>query len=267
MDSLKKLQLEYGGIRNTIIKYTSKGNIINFLDGLKQQIELGDMEAIIYYMDEICKWYESNIEQIHSNEFVIDYSDHDRNKEKLQELYKELINNKSHMKVVNKGVCEYSKIFLSHNSYDKKYGDALRNLFNNIGLKKEQLIYTSHALHKIPTGNNIFEYLKSNISSDIFVIFLWSNKYLESAACLNEMGAAWISESDYVNIYTPDFDFNNPQYHNCVVDTRSMGIILKDNEECKIGMTELKDKLVKNFGLVVDEKDWVYQLDEFIKEI
>ena len=78
-------------------------------------------------------------------------------------------------------------------------------------------------MHKIPTGNNIFEYLKENINRDILVIFLWSNEYLKSAACLNKMGSAWIIESDYINMYVPDFDFDNPQYHNCVVDTKKMG--------------------------------------------
>lgn len=94
------------------------------------------------------------------------------------------------------------------------------------------MIYTTHPLHKIPAGNNIFEYLKQNIQKDIFVIFLWSNEYLKSAACLNGMGAAWIVESDYINMYTPDFDFNNPQYHNRAVDVlkaiQLLGFIYKE---------------------------------------
>ena len=145
--------------------------------------------------------------------------------------------------------------------------DALRKLFIALGLKNEQLIYTSHPLNKIPIGDNIFDYLKENIQKDIFVIYLWSNEYLKSAACLNEMGATWIVESDYINIYTPDFDFNNTQYHNCAVDTKKMGIILKDDERCKIGMVELKNKLLERLGLTIDEQEWVYHLDEFMKDI
>lgn len=120
---------------------------------------------------------------------------------------------------------------------------------------------------QIPIGDNIFDYLKENIQKDIFVIYLWSNEYLKSAACLNEMGATWIVESDYINIYTPDFDFNNTQYHNCAVDTKKMGIILKDDERCKIGMVELKNKLLERLGLTIDEQEWVYHLDEFMKDI
>ena len=64
-----------------------------------------------------------------------------------------------------------------------------------------------------------------------------------------------------------DFDFNNTQYHNCAVDTKKMGIILKDDERCKIGMVELKNKLLERLGLTIDEQEWVYHLDEFMKDI
>lgn len=268
MDSLKKLELEYDGIKNTILDYTSEGTVINFIDGLQRQIRQNDMESIIYYLNEICHWYAENIENIHHNEFVIDSSVHDRNKKILEELYNTLSQeNEGTCGDIKKGKTVYTKIFLSHSSSNKKYGDALRELFMSLGLNKEQLIYTSHPLHKIPAGDNIFEYLKKNITRDIFVIFLWSNEYLKSAACLNEMGAAWISESDYINIYTPDFDFNNPQYNNCAVDTKKMGIILRDDEQCKIGITELKNKFALQFKLNLDEREWIYHLDQFIKNI
>lgn len=264
MDNLKRLELEYEGIRGTILDYTSEGNIVSFLDGLKKQIDIKDIETITYYINEICAWYEKNINQIYENEFVVDPSAHDRNKKILEEIQAEF----QMKKKIGKGEKKmYSKIFLSHNSFDKKYGDAIRNLLMRLGLRKEQLIYTTHPLHKIPAGNNIFEYLKQNIQKDIFVIFLWSNEYLKSAACLNEMGAAWIVESDYINMYTPDFDFNNPQYHNCAVDVRQMGVVLKNDEHCKMGMVELKQKLIQNLGLEIDEQEWIYSLDEFMKNI
>ena len=264
MNSLKKLELEYEGIYNTISQYTSEGNIMNFLCGLKAQLKTKDIEAISYYVEEICKWYESNIDEIHNNEFVIDSSAHDRNKKLLEEVKYDLEDNN---KDLRKEKLMYSKILLSHNSSDKKYGDALRNLFINLGIKNNQLIYTSHPLNKIPFGENIFDYLKKNIQKDILVIYLWSNEYLKSAACLNEMGAAWIVGSDYLNIYTPDFDFNNPQYHNCAIDQKNMGIILKNDESCTIGMVELKNKLLQNFGISIKEQEWLYHIDEFMKTI
>jgi len=158
-------------------------------------------------------------------------------------------------------------IFLSHCSEDKPYCDALEKFIISLGIKNEQLIYTSHPMHKIPLDANIYEYLRQNINKNIFMIFLLSEKYLDKPACLNEMGAAWVIQSDYTNIFTPNFNFGNKRFHECVVDKDKMGIILNGNEHCKTNMIELKDKILKLFGLSVDEKQTHYFLDKFINEI
>lgn len=82
-----------------------------------------------------------------------------------------------------------------------------------------------------------------------------------------EMGAAWVSQSDYTNIYTPDFAFGNPKYHECAVDTRKMGAVLKNDAHCKASMVKLKNKITKLFNLNVDEQTWMYLLDNFLNEI
>lgn len=268
MDTLKKLDLEYQGMRNTILSYTSDGNIVGFLNGLELQLKNKDIEAVRYYLQQICDWYSQNIQEIQINEFVVDQDAHNRNRALLETILQDLAQydyqeDYNSQTVSNK----YTKIFLSHSSVDKKYGDALQKLLTNIGIKNLDLIYTSHALHKIPEGDKIYDYLKINFNKNLFVIFLWSNDYLKSAACLNEMGAAWVSENDFVNIYTPDFNFDNPQYHNCAVDTRQMGIVLKNDELCKAGMTEFKDRIIKAFNLPESEQQWIYHLDLFMKDI
>jgi hypothetical protein len=158
-------------------------------------------------------------------------------------------------------------IFLSHNSDDKAYGNALKNFITGLGVKEKQLIYTSHPMHKIPLDKDIFDYLRSNINKKVFMIFLWSDKYLDSPACLMEMGAAWVIQSDYTNIFTPYFNFSNPKYLSCAVNIRKMGIILKSDDHCKISMIELKDKILSLFGLSIDEKLTSHLISEFIKEI
>lgn len=158
-------------------------------------------------------------------------------------------------------------IFLSHRSSDKKYGDALEKLLVGLGVRNHQLIYTSHPLHKIPLDKNIYEYLRENIGQKTYVIILWSNEYLESPACLNEMGAAWVMQTDYTNIYTPDFSFGNPKYHECAVDTRKMGAVLNGDSHCKASMIELKNKISTMFNLQIDEQSWMFLLDEFIEAI
>jgi len=158
-------------------------------------------------------------------------------------------------------------IFLSHSSSDKPYGNALEKFIIGLGVKNDQLIYTSHSLHKIPLDANIYDYLRKNINRNVFMIILWSDEYLESPACLNEMGAAWVTQSDYTNIFTPKFHFGNPKFHECAVDTRKMGAVLNGDSHCKTNMLELKDKILSMFNLEIDEKVATFLLDEFIKEI
>ncbi len=164
-------------------------------------------------------------------------------------------------------ISNVSKIFLSHCSENKKYANALEKFIIGLGVQNSDLIYTTHPLHKIPLGQNIYEYLRQNINSNVFVIILWSNEYLESPACLNEMGAAWVTQTDYTNIFTPDFAFGNPKYHQCAVDTRKMGAVLNGDDNCKASMIEFKNKIIEMFNLTVDEQKSSYLLDQFMKDI
>lgn len=266
VDSYKKLKYEFQGIRSVILDYTDSGLVKNFLDGLEQGISIGDKEKIKYFLLEINNWYNDNWTEISNNEYVYNLEEHKRNKELLKEILGGIEDSDFSLdekRVINKDPI----IFLSHRSSDKKYGDALEKLFSSMGIKNEQLIYTSHPLHKIPFGKNIFEYLRDSFGKRIFVIILWSDDYLESPACLNEMGAAWVTQSDYSNIYVPTFDFKNPKYYQCAVDKNKMGAVLDGSETCKANIIELKNKLVELFGLKVDENQWIYSLDQFIKEI
>ena len=268
VDIYKKLQYEFAGIRSVIEEYSDNGFIENFLNGLEQGIVEGDKEKIKYYLVEINNWYEQKWPNISSDSVICNFDEHERNRMLIKEILGGIddcvvpANN-----VYNSKAFAEPVILLSHSSSDRKYGDALEKLFSAMGIKKEQLIYTSHPLHKIPLDKNIFEYLRKSFGRKIFVIFLWSNEYLDSPACLNEMGAVWVTQTDYTNIYVPSFDFNNSKYHLCSVDTKKMGAILDGSENCKLGITELKNKIIDLFGLSIDEHQWIYSLDEFMKDI
>lgn len=268
--NFRELKLEYEGIKNTIDAYTSDANITNYLAQLGDGITSGDIPKIKYCLDAILKWYQKNISEIHSNEFVFNDDSHDENLEKIKRFQKAFENSTGDC-FMKQNIREEHKnhpiIFLSHKSDDKKYADALENFITGLGVKNNQLIYTSHPLHKIPLGSNIYDYLRSRINSNTFMIFLWSDKYLESPACMNELGAAWVIQSDYTNIYVPSFSFGNPKYRECAVDTSKMGAVLNGDEHCKASMIELKNKIQSIFKLENDERTTQYLLDNFIKEI
>ncbi len=270
-ENIENLKIELGGIHITLAKYISKGNIINYLDNLNTALSEKNIRVIKYCLREIKSWYDNNINRINANNWTNKY-DHRTNKRKIEEFYTifEQIPDDIKIDTVESVMCNNSNkpiIFLSHKSDDKKYADALEQFFVGLGVKNEQLIYTSHPLHKIPLDENIYEYLKKNINGNVFMIILWSNKYLESPACLNEMGAVWVVQGDYTNIYVPDFSFGNPKYHECAVDTRKMGAVLNGDAHCKANMIELKNKIQALFNLNNDEQQSAFLIDQFITEI
>ena len=269
MDTLKLLRIEFEGIKDTINDYTTQGNVNNHLNQLEIALKKNDLAAMRYCLHELVKWYGNNIAEILRNRFVNNPNDQERNKELIEKIefgMKTYELNTDDLCIINQ-CSEVPIIFLSHKSDDKQYGDALEKLIIGLGVKNKQLIYTSHPLHKIPLDENIYDYLRKHINNKIFMIILWSDKYLESPACLNEMGAAWVTQSDYTNIFVPTFSFGNPKFHECAVETRKMGAVLKGDDHCKASMIELKNKIQKLFDLENVEATSSFLLDAFNKEI
>lgn len=267
-----QLKLEIDGIEGTIITYTSDHQITNCLTQLKKKIEIKNKDGILYCLRFLQSWYNQNLNEIMQNRYCSEAKkkEHLRSEKLISTFVEELANEDPSTWKEEKEITDSSGqpiIFLSHRSTDKKYADALRNFIVGLGVPEDALVYTSHPLHKIPLGRNIYDYLRDKISGNVFVIILWSNAYLDSPACLNEMGAAWVAQKDYTSIYVPDFDFGNPKYHECAVDTRKMGAVLNGNENCKTSMIEFKNKIESLFELCNDDIKMNYLLDSFIKEI
>lgn len=269
MNSFQRLAIEYDGIYGTINDYTSDASLMNYLSKLKDAIAEANYDAIMYTLSGIDKWYDENIFYISSNGLAFNFKSHQKNMRLIKEILSGLKADEC-VPTTPTGI-DVPKtdpvIFISHKSDDKKYGDALERFITGLGVKEKQLVYTSHPLHKIPLDVSIYEYLRSRFNSTLFMIILWSDKYLESPACLNEMGAAWVTQTDYTNIYVPSFSFGNPKYHECAVDTKKMGAVLNGDEHCKASMIELKNKIEELFNLKNDESKVTYLLDKFIDEI
>lgn len=269
---IHQLKLEIGGFKSTISTWTKTGNICNFLGQLDLALERLDIKSIKYCLKQSQLWYSQNFEHIMSSHLNAHKNEHKTNFEKIKEFVLKFSQIPDTYIIENNKTILIDKndnpiIFISHSSTDKRYGDALKNFINGLGVKDNQLIYTSHELNGIPMDKNIYEYLRENFNNRVFMIILWSNTYLESPACLNEMGAAWVTQSDYTNIYVPNFEFGNPKYHQCAVDTRKMGPILKNDGHCKTKLIELKDKILKMYNLEIDEKHFMVLLDNFMKAI
>lgn len=272
IDILNQLKIETGSFKDTALTWEKKGNICNYFEQLEKALNDNNIKSIKVCLQLIDEWYNQSLERIINARYCPQKNEHKNNAAKIKDFLDKVSLIPDYCIIQN---CDNSKtktsdksiIFISHSSADKKYGDALRKFIIGLGVKDEQLIYTSHPLNKIPLDKNIYEYLRENFNNKVFMIILWSDTYLESPACLNEMGAAWVTQSDYTNIYNPNFKFGNPKYHKCAVDTRKMGAVLRNDEDCKANMIELKNKILKMFNLEIDEKHFMVLLDEFIKDI
>ena len=102
----------------------------------------------------------------------------------------------------------YDKIFISHSSQDEKYAEALVNFLEDIGLRPDNIFCTSIAQYGVPLGDDFNIRIKEQFTQfNTFVLFVLSDNYYKSAACLNEMGAAWVLQKDYMSILLPGFEF------------------------------------------------------------
>lgn len=138
-----------------------------------------------------------------------------------------------------------SKIFISHSSEDRMYAEAFVELLEALGLGPNHVFCSSVPGYGIPVGEDIYDYLREELKNqEIYVIFLLSEHYYGSAACLNEMGAAWVLQSDYLSILLPGFSFR--QIKGAVNPSR---IAIELKADCGYRLNELKEKLETRFAL------------------
>lgn len=141
------------------------------------------------------------------------------------------------------------KIFISHSSKNASYGQALVELLTSIGIAHGDITFTSDTSYGIPSGQNIFNWLKGKISEKPFVIYLLSKDYFSSVACLNEMGAAWVIENQHIAIFTPDFDIDSKDFQSAVLDPREMGFRLNDPDR----LTQFAEHIKAAFDLSTNQ--------------
>jgi hypothetical protein len=132
------------------------------------------------------------------------------------------------------------RILISHASRDKEFCDAFVEFLVSIGFSSNTIIYTSKSEFAVPLGVDIYEYLRKNLEKrSIWVFFMLSQNFYRSAACLNEMGAAWVRQSNYYSVLLPNF-----------THTKRKGVINLNQQTLDlcdpVRLTELLNYFVKN---------------------
>lgn len=156
-------------------------------------------------------------------------------------------------------------VFISHSSKDKDFADALVVLLEDIGFDSSNLFCSSIDGYGVGLSEDIFETLRSLFNEhDLYVIFIHSPRYYESAVSLNEMGAAWVLKTDFCSLLTNDMEFSNMSG---VVNDSKISIKV-DNNDAPARLTELKDKLISLFGLkTIDAIKWERKRQMFLDRV
>ncbi|PUV24531.1 toll/interleukin-1 receptor domain-containing protein [Sphingobacterium athyrii] len=154
-------------------------------------------------------------------------------------------------------------IFISHSSKNSKYGQAIVDLLVSIGVSSDQIIFTSNDAFGIPSGQNIFNWLKTKITEKPHVIYLLSPEYYKSIACLNEMGAAWIVENEHTIIFTPGFSPSSSEFQSGALDPREIGFMINNHDR----ITGFVESLRLNFPISKQAVFVSQKIREFVKEI
>ena len=75
-----------------------------------------------------------------------------------------------------------------------------------MGVPENSMIFSSITEIGVPVKDDIYEYLRNLLDSEqVIPIFMLSDNYYASTACLNEMGAVWMKQKDYYTFLLPDF--------------------------------------------------------------
>lgn len=158
------------------------------------------------------------------------------------------------------------KVFISHASTDKPFIELLVNLLEDIGLSENEIVCSSIPGYGIPLGKDIYDWLSEQFQNcELHIIFVLSENYYNSVACLNEMGAAWVLKQKYDTILLPKFDF--PQIKGAI-NPQQIGIKL-DSEPTELNqrLNELKDGLIEEFELKsLSASRWERHRNEFVNK-
>lgn len=92
-------------------------------------------------------------------------------------------------------------LLISHKQDEVRvYGDFLIDLLLAMNSELKNIItFTSNPEYSIKKGKNIFDELKGCFRPDYYVVFLFTKSFYDSNACLAEAGAAWATNTQYMN--------------------------------------------------------------------
>lgn len=166
---------------------------------------------------------------------------------------------------------EKKMLFISHAEKDSAMVERFVDLLYDIGIPEESMFCSSISEIGVPIKENIYEYLRNLLDSEqVIPIFLLSDNYYSSAACLNEMGAAWMKQKDYYLFLLPGFEY--AQIRGAINPARR-GISLgykseRELQNLKGDLNQFRESAIQLLHLNIERyKFWEKKRDAFIGDI
>lgn len=160
-----------------------------------------------------------------------------------------------------------ARLFISHSTKDTEYVKEFVRFLEAIGMPEGSIFCSSVEGYKIEWGQDIYDYLETefnNPNKDLIVLFMLSDNYYNSAACLNEMGATWVLKKEYRSILLPGFKYEKIDG---AIDAKRIGIKF-DDPNLTYDLNNVKQQMAVffNFNPPVDSK-WDRIRNDFISDI
>lgn len=159
------------------------------------------------------------------------------------------------------------KIFISHSSKNKKITDKFVELLRDMGVKNEQIYYSSYEETGVNFLQDCFQRIKEEFNeNELLVIFMISREFYSSKICIAEMGATWVTTANkYIPIIIPPYSYSNVEG---VINTTQAGIALNDTSiNAKIEKLKEDIELFLEIENKTNAIEWNRKKDEFLRYI
>ena len=154
------------------------------------------------------------------------------------------------------------KVFVSHSSRDEEIVSSFveKILIAGCGIKREDIMYTSCEEMGVGNGEDIPIAIKQCILGCQVFVMMVSDNYRRSEVCMNEMGAAWITESiKKCILLLPGVGFDK------------MGWLFSLNKANRLdeedGLNRFHDSILTLLGLPIMTSTWNMYRSEFLSSL
>lgn len=241
-----------------------------------------ESDFVLYDVPEFLVWKQAiylELEKINKDKFIENtvsildkfdgYSDR-RHFEELVGALKAILDNVDYYYEEAANMEETEKkriIFISHATADRCYVKSFVELLEDLGLNEAEIICSSIPPYCIPLDGKVYEWLVDKFQNcELHVMFMLSENYYKSAACLNEMGAAWALKQKWSGILLPGFDFSD--IAGCIDSTQISIKLDADKETLNFRLGELRKNLTEEFGLrEMTSTVWERKRGDFLRKI